>query len=34
MNVMSHLIQRKLGLGSPQTRDLVIERDLPVSMPR
>jgi uncharacterized protein len=33
MNVMSHLIQRQLGLDPPLTRDLVIERDLPVPMP-
>jgi uncharacterized protein len=33
MNVMSHLIQRQLGLDPPLTRDLIIERDLPVPMP-
>ena len=33
MNLMSHLIQRQLGLDPPLTRDLVIERDLPVPMP-
>jgi putative CocE/NonD family hydrolase len=33
MNLMSHLIQRQLGLDPPATRDLVIERDLPVPMP-
>jgi uncharacterized protein len=33
MNVMSHLIQRQLGLDPPLTRDLEIERDLPVPMP-
>jgi predicted acyl esterase len=33
MNLMSHLIQRQLGLDPPLTRDLLIERDLPVPMP-
>jgi putative CocE/NonD family hydrolase len=33
MNLMSHLVQRQLGLDPPLTRDLVIERDLPVPMP-
>jgi putative CocE/NonD family hydrolase len=33
MNVMSHLIQRQLKLDPPLTRDLVVERDLPVPMP-
>jgi uncharacterized protein len=33
MNVMSRLVQRQLGLDPPLTRDLVIERDLPVPMP-
>jgi putative CocE/NonD family hydrolase len=33
MNLMSHLIQRQLGLDPPPTRDLLIERDLPVPMP-
>jgi putative CocE/NonD family hydrolase len=33
MNVMSRLIQRQLGLDPPQTRDLTIERSLPVPMP-
>ncbi|HEX4089663.1 MAG TPA: CocE/NonD family hydrolase [Trebonia sp.] len=30
---MSHLVQRQLGLDPPLTRDLRIERDLPVPMP-
>jgi uncharacterized protein len=33
VNLMSHLVQRQLGLDRPLTRDLVIERDLPVPMP-
>ena len=33
MNLISHLIQRQLGLDPPLTRDLLIERDLPVPMP-
>jgi uncharacterized protein len=33
VNLMSHLVQRQLGLDPPLTRDLVIERDLPVPMP-
>jgi putative CocE/NonD family hydrolase len=33
MNLMSHLVQRQLGLDPPLTRELVIERDLPVPMP-
>jgi putative CocE/NonD family hydrolase len=33
MNLISHLIQRQLGLDPPLTRDLIIERDLPVPMP-
>jgi len=33
VNLMSHLIQRQLGLDPPLTRDLVSERDLPVPMP-
>ena len=33
MNLMSHLVQRQLGLDPPLTRDLIIERDLPVPMP-
>ena len=33
MNLVSHLIQRQLGLDPPLTRDLLIERDLPVPMP-
>ena len=32
MDISSHLIQRMLGLPPPATRDLVIERDLPVPM--
>ena len=33
MNLISHLIQRQLGLDPPLTRDLLIERNLPVPMP-
>jgi uncharacterized protein len=33
MNLGSHLVQRMLRLDPPLTRDLVIERDLPVPMP-
>jgi uncharacterized protein len=33
VNLISRLIQRLLGLDQPLTRDLVIERDLPVPMP-
>jgi uncharacterized protein len=33
VNLMSHLVQRQLGLDPPLTRELVIERDLPVPMP-
>lgn len=33
MNLSSHLIQRKLKLSPPLTRDLVVERDLRVPMP-
>ncbi len=33
MNLVSHLTQRQLGLDPPLTRDLLIERDLPVPMP-
>jgi putative CocE/NonD family hydrolase len=33
MKLMSHMVQRQLGLDPPLTRDLVIERDLPVPMP-
>ena len=33
MTLMSRLVQRQLGLDPPLTRDLVIERDLPVPMP-
>ena len=33
MNLMSRLIQRQLGLDPPLTRDLIVERDLPVPMP-
>ena len=33
MNLISHLVQRQLGLDPPLTRDLLIERDLPVPMP-
>lgn len=33
MKLTSYLIQRGLRLPSPQTRDLVVERDLPVRMP-
>ena len=32
MDISSHLVQRMLGLPPPATRDLVIERDLPVPM--
>src|SRR5262245_30718071 len=32
VDISSHLIQRMLGLPPPATRDLVIERDLPVPM--
>ena len=32
MNLTSRLIQRQLGLDPPLTRDLIIERDLPVPM--
>ena len=33
MNLISHLVQRQLGLDPPLTRDLIIERGLPVPMP-
>jgi putative CocE/NonD family hydrolase len=33
MNLISHLVQRQLGLDPPLTRDLIVERDLPVPMP-
>ena len=33
MNLMSRLVQRQLALDPPLTRDLAIERDLPVPMP-
>ncbi len=33
MTLMSRLVQRQLGLDPPLTRDLIIERDLPVPMP-
>ena len=33
MNLISRLVQRQLGLDPPLTRDLIIERDLPVPMP-
>jgi hypothetical protein len=33
MNLISRLIQRQLGLDPPLTRDLLIERNLPVPMP-
>jgi putative CocE/NonD family hydrolase len=33
VNLISHLLQRQLGLDPPLTRDLLIERDLPVPMP-
>jgi predicted acyl esterase len=33
VNLMSHLVQRQLALDPPLTRDLAIERDLPVPMP-
>ena len=32
VDISSHVIQRTLGLPPPATRDLVIERDLPVPM--
>jgi uncharacterized protein len=32
VDISSHLVQRMLGLPPPATRDLVIERDLPVPM--
>jgi uncharacterized protein len=33
MHLMSQLIQRQMGLDPPLTRDLIVERDLPVPMP-
>jgi putative CocE/NonD family hydrolase len=33
VNLISRLVQRQLGLDRPLTRDLIIERDLPVPMP-
>ena len=33
MTLISRLVQRQLGLDPPLTRDLIIERDLPVPMP-
>jgi hypothetical protein len=33
MNLMSQLMQRRMGLDPPLTRDLIVERDLPVPMP-
>ena len=33
MNLMSHILQRKLELPPPLTRDLVVQKDLPVPMP-
>jgi uncharacterized protein len=33
VKLISHLIQRQLALDPPRTRDLTIERDLPVPMP-
>jgi putative CocE/NonD family hydrolase len=33
MNLISRLVQRQLGLDPPLTRDLIVERDLPVPMP-
>jgi uncharacterized protein len=33
VNLISRLVQRQLGLDPPLTRDLIIERDLPVPMP-
>jgi putative CocE/NonD family hydrolase len=33
MSLISHLIERQLGLDPPLTRDLIVERDLPVPMP-
>jgi uncharacterized protein len=33
MKLISHLVQRQLGLDPPLTRDLIVERDLPVPMP-
>jgi uncharacterized protein len=33
VTLMSRLVQRQLGLDPPLTRDLIIERDLPVPMP-
>jgi putative CocE/NonD family hydrolase len=33
MNLMSHILQRKLELPPPLTRDLVVQRDLRVPMP-
>ena len=32
MNLISHLVQRRLKLSDPTTRDLVVERDLRVPM--
>ncbi|WP_220131533.1 hypothetical protein [Streptomyces ipomoeae] len=33
MNLISHLIQRRLKLSPPTTRDLAVERDLRIPMP-
>jgi len=33
VNLISHLIERQLGLDPPLTRDLLLERDLPMPMP-
>jgi putative CocE/NonD family hydrolase len=33
LHLMSQLIQRQLGLDPPLTRDLIVERELPVPMP-
>lgn len=33
MNLTSRLLQRTLKLSRPQTRNLVVQRDLPVLMP-
>jgi predicted acyl esterase len=33
INPMSQLMQRQMGLDPPLTRDLIVERDLPVPMP-
>ena len=33
MNLMSQLMQRQMGLDPPLTRDLIVERELPVPMP-